>query len=217
MTWVQIVLIGLIGSVFIPMFVVIKYRPKLNTFFKFLFASILLSFVFDVIGLYGGLVYRYNMGTYCLYYMINALVITLLWTKVPDYSTRSKLFAVILGICVFLMMLFCLVFYDSFETAYLVISSLSVLLGLILALQYYNHKMRAISYTPIMQDPYFLTASGFIFFCFSSLIIINAQPLLKGTNALKIIWPFRQIFYLLFNIIIAYSFYVLYRIQSTSK
>ena len=211
------VLIGLLGSVFIPMFVVIKYRPALNTFFKFLFASILLSFVFDIVGLIGMLMYRYNMGTYCLYYMINALVITLLWTKVPSYTTRSKLIAVFLGITVFLMMLISLVFYDSFEIAYVIISSLSVLLGLILALQYYNHKIGNATYTPIMKDPYFLTASGFIFFCLSSLIIINTQYLYQNTEAIKLIWPFRQIMYLLYNIVIAYAFFVVYKSQTKAQ
>ena len=209
----QEVLIGFQFSALIPLFVVLIYKPSLNLFFKLLLASIFLSIFFDIIGTSFYLLQKNNLPVYCIYCLLNSILIMFFWQKVPFYSDKIK--KQIRGIgYVFIVIIIITSIYFKFNIDALYInSSLNVFLGLIFALQYYYQKINLSTYTPLLRDPYFVTASAYILFCLSTIIILAAQLHFEGNSFVTSTWILKQVFYLVYNIIIGYAFYVLFKIQ----
>jgi len=112
------------------------------------------------------------------------------------------------------IMVLSMIYFGFVEDTFYILSSLSVFLGLILALQYYYIKVSLASYSKPLEDSYFIVATGYILFCLSTIIIIACHILYNGYEFLKYTWVLRQMFYLIYNIIIGYAFYVLYRTQN---
>ncbi|MEM9544701.1 MAG: hypothetical protein AAGA77_01940 [Bacteroidota bacterium] len=208
------VIIGLQLAALIPILVVLFYKPALNQFFKLLLASILLSLVSDSIGTFCSFYFRNNLFVLCIYPILNAILITTMWQKVPFYDNASKRFVRNLGYLLTSIMIFELAFKSFTESALYIIGGISILLVLIFALHFYRQKILLSTYTPLLKDPYFITASGYILFSLSTIIILVAQIFYIGDEFLFYTWTMRQIFYLIYNIIIAYAFFVLYKTQT---
>lgn len=209
----QEVMIGLQFSALVPMLIILIFRPSLNGFFKLLFASILLSFFFDMVGDLFAYLKISNLGLFCLYYLCNAILLIFLWQKVPFYSKTNTRFVVQFGVAIVIMMVLTYLYYRESIEAFYLTSCLSIFLGLILALQFYYKKISLSTYTPLLSDPYFITATSFILFCLSTIIILASQILFKEKEFIDYTWVLRQGFYLIYNIMIGYAFYVLYKTQ----
>jgi hypothetical protein len=213
----QGVIIGLQFSALIPILVFLIYKPSLGLFFKLLLASIGLSILFDVISTSCAYIFHYNMPAICLYCYLNTILITYLWCSVPFYSTQIKIQVRNLGYAFFAIMLISSFFFQFSKEGLYLLSCLNVFLGLILSLKYYYHKITLSSYAPLLEDPYFITASAFILFSLSTIIIVAAQVHFEGQPFMKHTWVLRQTFYFIYNIILAYAFYVLFKIQQIKK
>lgn len=200
-------------SALVPILVVLLKKPTLDYFFKFLFASILLSIFFDIIGDIYFFQNKSNTLVYYIYYLCNALLITFMWQKIPFYNARNTSLVKVFGYTGFLFMVSIVLYLGlTIDTMYL-ISCVSVFLGLLLALQYYTKKIQITSMTPLLKDPYFITATGYILFCLSTIIILASQIFFKDEIFVYYTWALRQAFYMIYNFIIAYAFYVLYKSQ----
>lgn len=209
----QEVMVGLQFFALVPILVVLVYKPALNHFFKLLFASVLLSFCFDMVGDVLAYLDKSNLGFFCLYYLCNAILIIFLWKKVPFYSQDNRTFINRIGIVIVALMVLTYIYYKNSIESFYLISCLSVFLGLILALQFYYKKISLSSDTALLNDPYFITATGFILFSLSTIIILAAQILYKEKEFINYTWILRQGFYMIYNFIIGYAFYVLYKTQ----
>ena len=213
----QEVLIGLQFSALIPILVVLIYKPSLNLFFKLLLASIILSIVFDALGTLFIILFKNNITLFCFYCIFNSILSVFLWQKVPFYSSEDKNLIRLLGyVFIGAMIILCFYFKFTNEALYSV-SSLNIFLGLILALHYYYQKINLASYTPLLRDPYFITATAYILFCLSTIIILAAQLHFENKPFFTYTWLLRQMFYLVYNIIIGYAFYVLFKTQQIQK
>jgi len=200
-------------SALVPIVVLLLKRPRLNHFFKFLLASILLSIAFDIIGDIFFFQNKSNTVAYCIYYLCNALLVTFMWQKIPFYDEKNISLVKIFGYTGFLLMVSIALYLGfTIDTMYF-ISCVSVFLGLLLALQYYTKKIQLTSMTPLLKDPYFITATGYILFCLSTIIILASQIFFKDVNFGYYTWTLRQAFYMVYNFIIAYAFYTLYKSQ----
>jgi len=209
----QEVMIGFQFSALIPIIVFLIFKPTLNLFFKILFASILLSILFDAIADVLAFMDGSNLYTLFAYYICNTILITFLWQKVPFYSKQNISFVRNVGYTILGLMILAIAIYSDTPDSFYIVSSLSVVLGLLLALYYYYKKILLSSNTPILNDPYFITATGFILFSLSTITILACHVLYEGHNFLQYTWVLRQVFYLIYNIIIAFAFYVLYQTQ----
>lgn len=210
MTWLQF-------AAFIPVAVFLIYKPKANGFFKLLLASIFLSILFDIIGYISATIYKDNILAICAYSLLNSVLITFMWQKVSIYSSTVKSFVKTTGVIFILaMILLFLYFGKSINSLYLILC-LNVLLGFIFALQYYYQKITNSSYSPLMEDPYFVTATAYILMCLSTIIITASQIIFDGHEHLLATWTVRQLFYLIYNIIIAFAFFTLYKSQAVEK
>lgn len=209
----QGVFIGLQFSALIPIVVTLAYRPRLNLFFKLLLASVFLSIVFDIIGTSLYFMKESNFAVYCLYCILNSILIVFIWQKVPFYSTGIKARIRLLGYVFVAAMVVANIYFKFTKDALYIISSLNVFLGLIYALQYYYQKVTFSTQTPLLSDPYFITATAFILFNLSTITILAAQLLFENDPLFSYTWLLRQIFYLIYNIIIGYAFYVIYKTQ----
>ena len=207
------VMLALQFAAFIPIAVYVIYKPTLNTFFKLLLASIFLSIVTDVVAYIFGYLYRNNIVVICIYSILNASLVTFMWQKVPIYSEKVKRLVRQLGFGFILVMLITVVYFKSTIYSLYLLSSFNVLLGLVFALQYYYQKITFASYSPLSGDPYFITATAYILLCLSTIIITAAQIYFDGKADLTFTWVIRQVFYLMYNIIIGYAFYILQKSQ----
>ena len=213
----QEVFIALQFSALIPVLIVVYFKPRLNAFFKLLLASIFLSIFFDITSTTFSLIFRNNLHVLCLYYISNAILITFLWQQVPFYAKKSRTLVKSIGFIFIGMMFLSLLVYKITIEAHYLVSCLSVFLGLVFALQYYYQKLREVVITPLIDDPYFITASAYVLFCLSTIIILAVHIQYDGQDNMKYIWLLRQFFYLIYSMIIGYAFYTLYKNQSLSK
>ena len=209
----QEVLIGLQFSALIPLLIVLIYKPSLNLFFKVLLASIFLSVFFDIIGTTFVYISKNNIPLYCLYCILNSILVLFLWQKVPFYSSEVKKLIRRIGYFFVGTMTITSIYFNFTYDGLFIISSLNVFMCLIFALQYYYQKINLSSYTPLLKDPYFITATAYILFCLSTVILLAAQLHFKNTPFFTYTWLLRQTFYLVYNIIIGFAFYVLFKIQ----
>lgn len=200
-------------SPLIPIVVYLILKPLLDPFFKVLFASLLLSIFFDFLGNIFIHVYQNNLGVLYCYYLSNAVLITYLWTRTPFYSDKDKKLVRNIGIVLTTLMLAIFLYIQDPADSLYTASSVSVFLGLIFALHYYYKKISLSTHTPPLKDPYFITATGFILFCLSTIIINVSQIFYEGETSARYTWVLRQAFYMIYNIIIAYAFYVLHKTQ----
>ncbi len=211
------VMIGLQFSAIIPILVILIYRPSLNLFFRLLFASILLSALFDFIGTMGLFRLRSNIRIYIVYYLCNTILITFMWKSLTFYSDTAKNFVKTTGIIVFLLMILAALYYNANKESFYIIASLNVLVGILFALFFYYQKLSLSSYTSPLSDPYFFAASGYILFSLSTIIILSGMVQYSGHPFLEYTMVFRQLLYLIYNLIIGYAFYVLYISQIKSQ
>lgn len=209
------VIIGLQFTALIPILLFLIYRPSLNMFFKVLLASIFLSLAFDSLATYCSFAFKNNLIVICLYYICNAFLITYMWQRVPFYSEKSKKLIRRVGYSICGIMIFLLIYFKVTTEALYILSCFSVFLGLIFALHYYYQKIQLSSHTPPLRDPYFIAATGYILFCLSTIIILAVQIHYERQSFIPYIWTLRQIFYMIYNLIIAYAFFILYKIQVT--
>ena len=210
------VLIVLMGSVLIPIIVFLIYRPHLNGFFKLLFASLLLSLFFDFFGLVGEELIENNMVIYCLYFLLNAILVVLMWMSVPFYSKRTRNSVKYIGVIFVLSSISSFIIYRDSVEAYRIISSLNAFFNLLLGLFYYYQKLISKASISVLKDPYFITASAIILFSISRIIILAGQNLFAEPEMI-LAWLLRQVYYLIYNVIIAVAFYTLYKIQPLKK
>ena len=208
------VIIGLMFTALIPVVVYLVYKPSLNLFFKLLLASILLSIFFDALSTTAAIYYRNNLALGCIYCILNTLIITLLWQKVPFYSIKIKMSIRNIGYTLIAIMILLNIYFTCTIGALYMLSCLNVFWALILSLLYYYQKIKRASYTPLLQDPYYITATGVLLFSLSTNIILAAQIHLGEQPDIVYTWILRQAFYFIYNIIIGYAFYVLYKTQS---
>lgn len=200
-------------SALIPIVVFLVYKPSLSLFFKLLLASIFLSILFDIIGTFAALIYKNNLAVICLYCIFNTLLVTLIWQKVPFYSPKTKVLIQNTGYALFAIMILINIYFKFTIEAVYMLSCLNVIFWLSLSLLYYYQKIKLSSYTPLLEDPYYITATAFLLFSISTIIIIAAQIRFEGQPGIKYTWIGRQSFYFIYNIIIGYAFYVLFKIQ----
>lgn len=205
--------IGLQFSALIPLLVILIFRPSLNLFFKLLLASVFLSIVCDAIGTTLYFYKTSNFTVYCFYCILNSILIVMLWQKVPFYTHLIRSRIRWMGYIFISTMIIALVYFKFTADGLYTISSLNVFLGLIYALQYYYQKVTYSSQTPLLHDPYFITATAFILFNLSTITILAAQIHFENDPLFHYTWLMRQIFYLIYNIIIGYAFYVVYKTQ----
>ena len=210
----QEVIIGLQFSALIPILVILYYKPSLNLFFKLLFASILLSVVFDILGTVGAVAYTNNIIIYCIYCLCSTILITLLWTSPPFYPEKAKRFVRIIGSLFFILMLIFCFIYNFNNDALFIISSLNVVIGVLFPLHFFYQKLTHALYASPLNDPYFFAAAGYILFSLSTIIILIGQVTYSGQSFLVNAWVFRQLLYLVYNLIIGYAFYILYLSQT---
>ncbi|MDF1696861.1 MAG: hypothetical protein P1U56_13550 [Saprospiraceae bacterium] len=136
-----------------------------------------------------------------------------MWRKVTVYTPRTKLYVLLFGLLIgFIMLGYAIISSLNMDTFY-ILSCLSVFAGMTFGLQYYYQIIQLQIYSPPLKDPYFIVASAYILFGLSTIIILAAQPLMYGKSSMQFTWILRQAFYLIYNIIIAYSFYILYKHQ----
>lgn len=207
------VIIGLQFSALIPVIVILIYKPNLNLFFRLLLASILLSLFSDLLGNYCVYKYQNSLPVLSIYNYLSAILITLLWQKTPFYPDRIKNQVRYIGYSFLGAMIITSIVFKFDQEGFYILSCLNIFLGLVLALQYYHQKIILSTYTPLLRDPYFITASSFILLCFSTIIILAAQLHFIGKPFVLHTWVLKQIFYLVYNILIGYAFYVLSKIQ----
>jgi hypothetical protein len=207
------VIIGLMFSALIPIVVFLVYKPSLNLFFKLLLASIFLSILFDFITTSAAIAFKNNLAFVCLYCIINTFLVTLIWQKVPFFSSNLKLLIRNVGSALIAIMILINIYFKFTIEAVYVLSSLNVIFWLSLSLLYYYQKIKLSSYTPLLKDPYFITATAFLLFSLSTIMVIAAQIQFEGQPGIEYTWVLRQSFYFIYNIIIAYAFYVLFKIQ----
>ena len=204
-------------SALIPILVIWFYKPQLNLFYKLLFASILLSIIFDVLGAAFSYYFKNNILIYCIYHIFNTILITTMWQKIPFYSLMRKKVISIVGYSILSLMIVAIIYFGVTANAFYIVGSLSIALGLFLALYFYAQKLAMSSYIFPLKDPYFITASGIILFSLSQIIIVAALVQFEGSSFAPNIWLFRQVLYLIYNLIIGYAFYVLYKSQLLKK
>ena len=204
-------------SALVPVLIILVYKPTLNLFFKLLFASILLSILFDIIGTTSTYFYKNNISIYCAYFFISSILVTYMWKRISFYPSSAKRLINIVGCIIVTLMVFVSLFFKMTIETFYTNSCLSVLLYLIFALQYYYQKITISLYTPILEDPYFIAASGYILFSLSTIIILAVQIHFKEKPFMEYTWVLRQTFYMIFNLIIAYAFYVFNKTQLNRK
>ncbi len=213
----QEIIIGLQFSALIPILVILYFRPKLNLFFKLLFASILLSVLFDILGTVGAIYFNENIIIYCLYCLFNTVLITFLWTSLEFYPDSAKRFIRILGSLFFTLMIIVGFSFNFTKEALYIISSLNVVIGVVFPLHFLYQKITHSIYSSPLNDPYFFAAAGYILFSLSTIIILTGQIRYSGEPFLVYAWVFRQLLYLVYNLIIGYAFYILYLSQTKPK
>ncbi len=197
-------------SVFTPILVVLFYRIQLSGFYKILFATLLLSLIFDGIG---SIAARYgsNIKIYSIYILLHTILFTYLWTCIPFYSSRIKKYILILGV-IFLSCIIGVFYCCGFNNnGFYPASILNVLLIISLSLVYYYHKITTINNVALEKDSYFIVASGLLIFGISTIVILGGEHLFDDGENLPYTWFLRQLFYSLYNVIIAYAFYNLKR------
>ena len=210
-------MLGLQLSAIIPILVILIYRPSLNLFFRLLFASILLSAFFDFVGTVGMFKFKNNIQIYIAYYLCNTILITFLWKSIPFYNIKARGFVKTTGIIVFILMILTAIYSNTIKEAFYVIASLNVLIGILFPLYFYYQKLELSSYSSPLIDPYFFAASGYILFSLSTIIILTGMVRYSGEPMLAYTMVFRQLLYLIYNLIIGYAFYILYISQTKSR
>lgn len=211
------IILSLQLSALIPILTYVYFKPKLNVFFKLLLASILLSIVSDSIGTARYLNSKTTIVGYYIYFLLNTVLVAFLWQKIPFYNSRSKKLVLAIGTLIFFLMLFITLKYNFSSNAFYIVASLNLFLGFVYALYYYYQRIANSIYSPISKDPYFYSASAYLLFCLSTIIILTFQRSFDGTNTVYFTWLLRQLFYLFYNLIISYAVYILYQTQMKPK
>jgi len=211
------VIIGLQFSALIPILVIFYFKPTLNLFFKLLFASILLSVLFDIIGTASAIIYKDNIIIYIVYYLCNLILVTIMWKSLKFYPDKARKFVKALGSVFFILMVTAGLSFSFNKESFYIISSLNVVIGVIFPIHFFYQRIAHSLYTSPLDDPYFFAATGYILFSLSTIIILIGQIKFAGETFMIYAWVFRQLLYLIYNLIIGYAFYILYISQTKVK
>lgn len=205
-------------SVLIPLTTYAIVRPKLDWFFRWL----LLLFVLFGIAEIASYITIETIGSNLLVYYISSIIfciiLSLIWYNHPNYSKRSKKGVVYIAIInIVSILVLTLMFNDLAITTKFCINQLTIVY-FVYSIQYFIHTIRNPSERFLLMDPYLIVATAFFVYALSTCSIFVALEMIPDEKDLRFqIYLLRQIFYLVFNVIIAYSVYILARQQQIDK
>ncbi len=194
-------------SVLLPILIGIRRWLFLDRFGKFIFYSLSLALVSDILGTVSAYTFKTNFLIYTAYDFLYTVLYGMAWYYLREYDKRDKrIIQLLTAITLVLMAVF---FFFGYNMS--VNGVVSLLFSMTLGLLYYYNKIVKIQIVDSLVESKFVIASASIFFCLSSLIIYVAYNFVPR-DQIPYIWTLKQLFYMLFNVLIAISFY-LYRKQ----
>ena len=187
-------------SVFIPIIVGLINRKRLDQFGIFILFTLLSSLISDTIGTITAFTIQSSVVVQFWYTIGHTILIGVAWHRVREYGRRARLFILISTLVA--MLLIIIFWYLSIDVA--VVGYINLAFSLILGLFYYYSKFFKSNISDFLLEPKFIIASAFILYCLSVMVIFGAVNFVEP-NQVPPIWTLKQIFYVIFNIIIAYG------------
>lgn len=202
----QIALIILQYSVLIPFIVgIIKFK-ELSDFLRVIFYLTILSFLTEIFASLSINLYGKNLIVYQIYSIINPIIMYWAWSKMKSYNlidNRRSILFVIAGIVI----LFRTIYFNPTVNNFIIYHLVNVFIMLLLGVQYYIAKVLKTNISETLHESPFIVASAFILYALSIIIILSSFPFVSDDTASKI-WFVKQLFYLIFNLLISYSFHL---------
>ena len=199
----QIIGAVLVYGMIIPICVGILVYKKLDYFAKLILLSIIIALIVEPIAKYYAFVYRNNDLPYFIYDLFHSFILVAAWLQLKEFRKDGRLtLKVLLLVSLILMILSYLLDLNG-----LISSSINLLLGLILGLFYYYKKLMQEEMTESLIEPVFIFSSAYILFCISMLVFYVGYVIVEDADAVKI-WAYKQVFFLIYNLILTYGFFL---------
>lgn len=186
-------------AVFIPLIVGLQNGKRLDPFGVLIVWGLMLSLLCDGIGTYTDYVYKTSQLVVFFYDIVSLAIIGIAWTKVEDFTKNVKLIILLeTAVGIFLVCLFEILQLN------LVVSYVSISFTLVFGLHYYYSKIFGEHTSNYILEPKFIIASAYIFFCMSVMVMYTSFHFVNERQ-FPYIWTLKQVFYVFFNIILAYG------------
>lgn len=191
----------------IPIVIWNFFGIKTSKFLQSIYFLSILSICSDIIGTVCAFVFNSNLLVFHLYMILQTAMLINVWKylKIEDVIS-DRLLNVSIGLSLVIYIFTVLYFGLIHSFTYNSIFNLTIIL--LLGLIYYYSLLKndaEISFT----EPKFIVVSAYILYALSSLVL-EAFYFYVGPNASLVMLFTRQIFYLLFNLMVAFSFYIHY-------
>jgi len=211
--WIQV----LMFSVIIPLIIYALFRPRIDLFFKYLLFLLLLYGLTEIISSVSMNYFDSNLEVYFISGVLECFLLMLIWYHQPSYSNIFKNITLIIGIVIAISVILLGFLFELSDIISIVLLQ-TIFLFFVYSIQYFINVIRIPTEKFLLEDPYLIVATGFLVYALSTSTIFAALELIPDEKNLRFqIYLLRQVFFLVFNIIIAYSIYTLARQQHKIK
>jgi hypothetical protein len=168
-----------------------------------------LSIVSEVVGLFCAYYFRNNLVVYAFYIYISISYLYWIWSQytVFKYLYRKLINGTTIGILTAITTMY--IFYDS-KIAFTAGTILSLSYMLFLGLLYYYTKTKEEHLDISLKEPIFIVGSAYILYGLSVIMIYTSYYFIEKSDSYMLIFT-RGFFYFIYNVILAYAYYMNYK------